>query len=793
MSSRSKAALAGLLVLQLLVAGWAAIHIARLVVGSLLGPAEELVSPERIVGLRILDRDGSPIREPLGGMGDRGRWASLDRLPSHLPLAVLAAEDERFASHPGVDLAATCRALVQNLASMRLVSGASTITQQLVKLATGGVHRRTVGRKLFEMAASLHLEHHLTKDQILEAYLNWVPYGHLTRGVAMASETYFGKPAEHLTLSESAALAALLRGPGALDPYSHPERLESRRRWVLDRMLLEGWIDPSSHAHAAASPPTFVQPRSVFRAPHLADEIISRASADRLASGTIATTIDIDLQREAETLAGRIVDDLRPLDVTNAAVIVIHNPTSEVLAWVGSSEYWSTEHGGMNDGVTARRSPGSALKPFVYAEALERGLTPATLLEDVETTFPTPSGPYRPRNYDGLYHGPVLLRQALGSSYNVPAVWLAARMGPGSVLEALHEAGFESLDEDAAHYGAAIALGDGEVTLLELAAAYSALARGGTWTRPVLVRRIEDGQGRSVDLDPPPTRRIVTPQTAYLITSILSDHSARAPAFGEARVFDLGFPVAVKTGTSHDYRDNWAVGYTSEVTVAVWVGNFDGRPMGNISGITGAGPLFRGVMRAAASGLPPFHRPPGIETTRVCALSGALPGPACAVTYEEHFSPSTSPTHLCPIHGLHEIDVRTGRPADPDTPEHLVSAVVLESYPDTLVEWAVRAGRPLLPSTPAAATGTTSPGIAHPSQGAVFAISPDVPRDMQIVEIGLTVPPGTHEVSLLVDGDPAGTATSPPWVVDWILEPGTHTLACRTGAHASSPITVYVE
>jgi len=790
-------------VLQLALAVLAVEWLGSMVVGATLGPPDSIVGADRIVGLRILDRDGELLREPLGGQGDRGRWVSLGELPDHLPRAILAAEDDGFVSHSGVDHLALGRAVLQNLAALRVVSGASTVTQQLAKLSMGGVHDRTLRRKLLEMAASLHFERHLTKEEILEAYVNWVPLGHLTRGCDMASRTYFRKPAAHLTLSESAALAALLRGPGMLDPYTHPDRLEKRRQWVLGRMAEEGWVDEDALEHALRTPPSFLPPSPVFRAPHLADEILERTSRDRLASGTVITTIDMDLQRKVENLASRIVEDLRPLDVTNAAVVVIHNPTAEVLAWVGSSGYFDEENGGMNDGVTALRSPGSALKPFVYAHGLESGFTPASLFEDVETHFPTPEGPYRPRNYDGMYHGPVLLRQALGSSYNVPAVLLAARLGPGPVLQSLREAGFASLDKDADHYGAAIALGDGEVTLLELASAYSALARGGEWRRPVIVRAVSDASGDPVALSQPTARRILGPQTAYLVTSILSDPAARAPAFGDARVFDPDFPLAVKTGTSHDYRDNWAVGYTTDVTVAVWVGNFDGKPMGNISGITGAGPLLREVIELATSGRDPapFPRPPGVTDRRVCSLSGALPGPACSYTHEEVFVAGTEPRHTCAFHVKAEVDVRNGKLAGPGCPEGVRRTAVFESYPPGLHEWAEQAGRPLLPPYsehcpghgPVEPAGEATASIASPRDGALFAVSPDVPTHLQLIEVKMVLPPGTGSASLLVDGRKAGTAAGPPWIVDWVLEPGEHLFAVRAAGLTSDPITVFVD
>lgn len=789
--------------LQVLLACALTLLAASFVVGHQMGDPAHLVAPERIVALRVLDREGELLREPLGGQGDRGRWVALRDVSPFLVSAVTSAEDRRFAAHRGVDPAAVARAAAQNASAGRVVSGGSTITQQLVKLSTGRTRQRTLGVKLQEMAAALHYERHLDKDRIMEAYLNWIPFGHLARGVEMASQTYFAKPAAHLSVSESAALAALIRGPGGLDPYRHPDELEKRRRWVLERMLKNGHIDTDQYRHGVDHPPRFRKPAPVFEAPHLAEEILQRTSEDRFSSGAVVTTIDSRLQQQAESLVESIVQELSTVDVSTASVVVIHNPTGEVVAWVGSRGYFHRASLGMNDGVTARRSPGSALKPILYAEAMEHGYTPATMLADVPTSFPTPEGAYRPSNYDDSFRGPVLLREALGSSLNVPAVAVAAHLGPATVLDAMHRAGLESLDRDASHYGAAIALGDGEVTLLELASAYSALARGGRWMDPVLVRELRAADGSAIDLEPPATRRVFHQRTAYLVTDILSDPTARAPAFGRAAVFDLGFPVAVKTGTSHDYRDNWTVGYTPVYTVAAWVGNFDGTPMGNISGITGAGPLFASVMQSAMEGLPPhdFPRPPGLVERRVCALSGGLPSPHCHVVRTELFARGTEPQEKCSIHQVLPVDTRNGLLASAGCAADVVQDRPFEVYPEQMAHWAVKAGRPVAPgpsdlcSDAASVAASASPGdppsILEPSDGAVFSLVPDIPASQQVVKVKLDPGP-SQRVTLMVDGEKAGEVTGAPWVLEWALEPGKHLLTASSGSVAGAPVSVYV-
>ncbi len=787
---------------QAIAIGWLVLWVASFAVGARLGDPASSVGADRIAGLRILDSDGELLREPLGAQGDRSRWVVLDEISPSMKDAVLAAEDRRFASHPGVDPLSVARAAAQNLAAGHVVAGGSTVTQQLVKLTTGKIHRRTFGVKLEEMAAALHFERHLGKDEILEAYLNWVPFGHLTRGVQMASWTYFRKPSAHLTLSEASALAALVRGPGAMDPYAHPDRLDARRRWVLGRMREIGSITDEAYGHALHTPTVFLEAAPVFEAPHLAEEILRRTQADGLAAGEVVTTIDSRMQRRTESLVRSVLHGLGELDVSNAAVVIIHNPTAEVRAWVGSGGYFDTETLGMNDGVMALRSPGSTLKPILYAQALERGYMTSTMLADVPVAFYTPDGPYRPRNYDGQFRGPVLMRQALGSSLNVPAVAVAADLGPQTVLGALHRAGFESLDREPSYYGAAIALGDGEVSLLELAAAYSALARGGMWQEPVLVKRVLDASGADVPLSDARQRRVFDEGTAYLVTSMLADPAARAPTFGQAHVFDLGFALAVKTGTSHDYRDNWTVGYTPEYTVAVWVGNFDGKPMGNVSGITGAGPLFGRVMRAVTpvGTVVRFVAPPGIVTHRVCALSGDLPGPACDVTYEEVFVKGHEPRSECTVHRLVEVDSRTGLLAGESCPADMVTTARFESYPDVLLQWAKEANRPLLPG-PGPLCGPMqgdapshgSPSILDPSDGALFVLNPDVPPDEQAISVLLDPGGGKGPVTLLVDGQPAGAATHPPWKVNWTMAQGEHVLAASVQGKKGLSVTVTVD
>ncbi len=745
------------------------------------GDAEEFLDAAKVASLVVKDREGEILRDtPSAVSGHRALWVKPSDVSPHFLDALVAAEDRRFYSHGGVDPLAVMRALFQNVTSGRIVSGGSTITQQVVKVATGGTGRRTIGRKLYETAGAFYLERRLPKERILESYINWVVFGNMTRGVEAASRLYFGKPSAHLTLSEATALAALLRAPTAMNPYSHPDRLEERRAWILGRMLDLGMIGRSEHDYALAHPPSYTAPAHPFLAPHLVEQVLEKAGKDRFDAGELVTTIDGALQKKVEHLADKMIEKVRHLDITNAAVMVMDNHTGEILAYVGSSAYFDEEREGMNDGVTALRSPGSTLKPFIYAEAFDAGYHPSTVLADVDASFSTPIGTYKPRNYDGLYHGPVRLRTALGSSYNVPAVKLASELGTARVLGALRKAGLASLEKSPDHYGVAIAVGDGEVSLLELVAAYAGLAEGGLWHEPTLFKEVKDAAGEKVPLPTPARRRAFSPQSAYLVTHILSDPAARAPGFGKAGIFDFPFPVAVKTGTSNDYRDNWTVGYSSEVTVGVWVGNFSGKPMGNISGITGAGPLFHQVMKAAMQGREgrDFEPPPGLVTKRVCSLSGQLAGPLCAYGYDEIFIHDRAPETGCGYHV-----------AGKDGEVHV-------RFPAELVPWAVLTGR--YDSAAYEGQGSSQgdaaalPTITFPPDGGRYIIDPDVPAGHQKLKVHVEAGSGRGKIKLVVDGKPYAVSNE-PYVFYWTLAKGKHTMTARGPGGSSPPVTFHVE
>ncbi|HBA59333.1 MAG TPA: penicillin-binding protein 1C [Elusimicrobia bacterium] len=595
-------------------------------------PASAAPAPGASTG--ITDRYGRELRAYLDGASASACVpVKLEGISPWLVLATVAAEDKRFFSHSGVDLRSVARAVWQNSKNGRTVSGASTITQQLARALKP--RPRTFLGKLSEMFSALRLEAGHSKEEILEGYFNGVSYGPLLTGAEAAAKAYFGLPARDLSLAQAALLAGIPKSPVNYDPQKHPKEAFARQGLILRRMLDAGLVDGENYRLAAAEKVSINKKESVFAAPHFADQVLRRSGR-----GQVTSTLDLRVQeRAADALKNHLEELSARNHVTNGAVLVLENATGAVLAWVGSNDFFDAAHSGQVDGVVARRQPGSALKPFLYALALFKGAKASDLIED-EPFFA--AGGHSAMNYDKTYHGKVRLREALACSYNVPAVRLAQKTGVSAFLAKLRDFGFASLDKPAAFYGEGLALGNGEVTLLELVNAYAALARGGIWL-PARLAAGERADG---------ARRVMGAREAYIITSILSDNSARAPAFGVNSAFNLPFDFAGKTGTTKDYRDNWAVGYTPEWTVGVWVGNFDGAPMRKVSGITGAAPVLREVALELNKLYPsaPFKRPPGVKTVRVCPVSGLPPSGYCPASMDEVFASASLPSGQCAEH-----------------------------------------------------------------------------------------------------------------------------------------------
>ena len=783
-----------------------------LAVGAAFTPLPAALRAEGRYGasVQFVDRDGALLRE-VRADDDAARavWMPIDDVGETVIHAVLAAEDRRFGEHAGVDPVATMRAAATSVAARRVVSGASTITMQLARLVQP--HPRTFRGKLGEMAMAVRIEASLSKRQILESYLNRAPFGESVRGVGAASRYFFDKPPRELSVAEAATLAGIPRGPSYYSLVRRPDRVLTRRDRVLDRMLAAQLIDPDTHARAKAEPLTLQIGRGGFGAPHLVDALLS-GSLDsavpplRGKTARVETTIDRALQREVELATGDVIRALARRHVTAASLLVVENATGDVLAYVGSPRWEDDAHGGKNDGVRARRQPGSTLKPFVYGIAMQDlGWTPATLLPDVELHLTTPGGIYSPRNYDERFHGPVRLREALANSYNVPAVHAANEVGVGRVLGQLRDVGLGTLSEPAEFYGPAIALGDGEVRLYDLVSAYAVIARGGVHKPLRAVRSAGD-----VVLPPVAQGTRVMPEAvAVLLTDILRDRSARVAAFGEHTALDLPFPVAAKTGTSKGYRDNWTVGFTDEITVGVWVGNFDGSPMTAVSGITGAAPLFASAMSAAMRRFDSHGDPErgrgatGLEHARVCALSGGTPGRGCKHVVDELF-PRGGARALtpCELHEVVKVDIRNGLRASPSCPARFVAERIFERFDGPFASWARAAGRdgpptessPLCPGGGAheviAGTGA-SVAIRYPHDGARFIVDPDRPRTAQAIPLKVDAP-ASSAVAFFVDGRPAGRGVAGAPIY-WSLERGAHAIVAEADGRRSEPVSIVVE
>ncbi len=766
---------------------------------------------------RFFDGDGRPLRELRADDATRAASTTYDSLGPDVVLAILAAEDRRFFGHRGVDPASVLRALGSDIGHLRVVSGASTLTMQLARLVRP--HPRNLAGKFYEAALALRIEASLSKEAILEQYANRAPFGAGVRGVDAASRFWFDKAPRDLSLAEAATLAAIPRGPAVYSIDKHPERVLRRRDRVLDRMKAAGWISPERCELAKREPLVARAGKGGAGAPHLVQALVtgdgdlwptSLGKSPRAAEAErVETTLSSPLQREVELAAKMQLASLATRKVTNAAVVVLDNASADVLAYVGSADFADDAHGGQNDGARARRQPGSTLKPFVYGLAMERlGWTAATMLPDVELRLSVGDATYAPMNYDGRFHGPVRLREALGSSLNVPAVWATDKIGVAPVLERLRAVGFASLAQDDSWYGPGIALGDGEVTLLELAAAYSGLARGGVFRAPRAVKRVVT-RFEARDVAPSLERRVMPREVALVLTDILADPRARAAAFGESSILDLPFEVAAKTGTSKGSRDNWTVGFTREVTVAVWVGNFDGSPMHGTSGITGAAPLFHAAMEAAMRGrvaapLRLSERPEEHEElveAEVCPLSGGRPTHACPHAVRE-WMPAAARSALVPC-ALHEsiaIDLRTGRRAGSSCPPAVVADRVFEHYDGALRAWAAAAGRPMAPGDDSPFCPRTleasvrgRPRIGWPNPGTRFVIDPDRPPAEQQLRVRVEAAAGVKRVGLLVDGRPVADVRS-PFVASWPLSPGDHVLSAVADDGArSAPVSIRVE
>ncbi len=698
--------------------------------------AEEIrVVEEEFGNILFYDSTGKTlIYEMPNPLGDR-IWLSIDKIPEVIKWATISNEDRDFYSNPGVNLRGLGRAFIGNLRG-RSIQGGSSLTQQLVKNVLIPANERyelSYSRKVKEMILALAITRKFSKDQILEWYLNQNFYGNFAYGIESAAHVYFGKSVDELTLAEATMLAPIPQYP-ALNPINNWDWAKKRQEVALDAMVETGYLT-REQAEAAKQEEIRVKERGLAErfdviAPHFSlyaanqlEELVGQAAITR-GGLHVYTTLDLDLQGKAEASARQRTQELRDQkrNVNNAAVVVIRPRTGEILAMVGSLDYWNEEIDGKVNVALAQRQPGSSIKPFTYVTAFAQGYTPATMVMDVRTC-PNPNDPsWCPENYpdnegNRPYHGPQRLRNALARSYNIPAVKVMKMVGVGNVIKTAHAMGITTLRKDLDYYGLALTLGGGEVKLIDMVYAFGVFANGGMMygvpipearqemgfreLDPVSIKRVDDRDGKVIwEYDQPDSRRILDPRLAYLMNDILSDNNARSWAFGtNSKLYLEDRPVAAKTGTTSAWHDSWTLGYTPQIATGVWVGNTDNSPMERVSGSLGAAYVWNDVIRAAHEGLPvvPFERPPGIVEARVCAVSGLLPGPDCPVV-KEVFVAGTEPEVTCNIHKGYNINRETGKLATPNTPPELVERKVYEVYPPEADDWVREAKIPQPPT-----------------------------------------------------------------------------------------------
>lgn len=637
---------------------------------------------------RILDSQGNLLYEILDPTAGRRTYVALEDISPYLIAATIATEDKEFYQNPGFSPAAILRAFYQNISSGEVVSGASTITQQLARtllFTPEEAAEESYLRKVREAILAAEITRRYTKNEILELYLNEIYYGNLAYGIEAAAETYFGTTAGALDLEQASFLAGLPQSPSLYDVYNNPDLAFARQHDVLRLMyqlsVEQNCIYVSNSASpvcvtldAAAAAATsmldyeFNSPDVQIHYPHWVHYIRSLLEAQYdpqtiYRSGfTVYTTLDPDLQDLAQDTVRENITALADRNVGSGALVALRPSDGAILAMVGSADFYNEAIDGQINMAVAPRQPGSSIKPLTYAAAFEMGWTPATLIWDVESEFP-PSGdpddprePYIPENYDDRFHGPVTARSALANSYNIPAVKTLDFVGiyddpdtpeQEGLVSFAHRLGITDLNSD--QYGLSLTLGGGEVKLLDLAAAYGVFANGGQRVAPMAITRIVDHAGETVfEAEPPVGQQVLSAQHAYLITSILSDNAARTPAFGANSILNLPFPAAAKTGTTDDFRDNWTMGYTPDLVVGVWVGNPDFSEMQGTSGLTGAAPIWAEFMQEAVDYLfaglsPPFERPPGIVERVICTVSGAEPSDRCPSQRVEIFAAGQLP------------------------------------------------------------------------------------------------------------------------------------------------------
>lgn len=812
---------------------------------------DELYQRASASSTTIYDRHGRILYQITDPHQGHHTALKLDDIPLACQEATIATEDATFYTNPGFDTWAMLRALLTNLQEGGIVSGASTITQQLARNLLFTEAERTevsITRKLREVILAWRLTQTYNKAQILTLYLNETYYGNLAYGLEAASNIYFSKSAAELDLAECALLAGLPQSPAVYNPLENLPAAQNRQGDVLQLMVKHNFLTNTEATLAGKEKLQFAATPFPIEAPHFVMHI--RGILERqfgleaiYTQGLqVHTTLDLNLDNATRRIVQYHLSELAeaengapPRNVHNAAVIIMDPQTGEVLAMLGSPNYFDRAIDGNVNATVATRQPGSSIKPITYAAAFDPDLakrygytplTPATMMMDVRTAFVTAEGqPYVPQNYDRQWHGPVLLRHALANSLNLVAVKVLDYVGLEAMTDLARQMGITTFDNG--HFGLALTLGGGEVKLLELTTAYASLAHHGRKVEPVTILEVTTTQGQTLyKRHTPSQKQLIRPETAYLITDILSDNLTRAAAFGQGSPLHLTRPAAAKTGTTTDFRDNWTVGYTPNYVTGVWTGNTDNEPMRHVSGISGAAPIWHDIMELIHQNHPvqPFQKPQGLVDATICSINGLLPSEGCRYTVQETFIAGTAPTLRDTWHKQLTIDRRNGLLASAACEPQQTLTRWFTIYPAEAAIWVAQNPTrqvpqiysPFCPPTAASGDSQSPQAVAlasnqggvnpyspdspfrqsaihftSPDQGATYHLYPAIPTDKQKIKVAVQYSPDIVPESVQV-------FVNDEWLSDetqtlWQLTPGNYRLTAHAKTLAGEGVQAVIE
>ncbi|MBI5361126.1 MAG: penicillin-binding protein 1C [Planctomycetes bacterium] len=743
----------------------------------------------------ILDRDGNVLRTFLTDDDEWCFYAGLDRMSPFLKNAVIAAEDKRFYSHSGVDIAAVLRAAYLDATKLKIVSGASTIPMQVVKLLEQN-DRRNVANKVSEAVKALKMSSEEEKDFVLELYLNIAPFGRNLRGAEAASQYYFGRHASGLSLAEATLLAGLPKAPSYFRPDRHIERAVERRNFILGRMLGLGMITPEQYDGAVREIPELKLQPAPFNAPHFTN-FVRALYPDK---AIIVTTLDSRMQGILDNAVSKTVDENYDYGITNGSGVIIENATGAIRAYAGSADFFSKKDSGEIDGVRMKRPPGSALKPFIYSIGIEKGyFTPAGVFYDIPADF---SG-YSPDNYEKNFSGPVSLQEALNRSLNVPAVDALRKTGVNTAIEFMKNCGVTGINRAPGYYGLSFALGSAEISPLELSNAYAVLANSGRFVPYSCI--IPEDAGRRTETRENQGRQVLTKEAAYIMAGLLSDEK-KLPAMMKVDGGKKVYPrIAWKTGTSFGNKDAWCAGYNPEFTIVIWYGNFSGRSSPRLTGTQVATPCVFDVFAEiyADRSMPEWYEEPAnVKTREVCVLSGKIPEKFCRNLVTDLYIPGTSAEEPCAIEKEALIDIETGYEvcAACAGKESRIERRDCFNYPTDVAEYLVTTGATakeqlLPPHNPACPVANV--------QNKIEIISP---RDMSAFALIKGITQETQGIALKARKGGSGN-TKVYWFIDggfykeagihedvlWKPTIGGHRISCADETGSSAAVNVEVE